>query len=392
MPSTKTSEIPERLKKALDGIYADLLMKQFARALATRRRLQEDMRERSEDYEVSSLLNIINELSHPIYQAISTETRAIRELLMSHRFKEASSRLQPLTAIAEELSRERSFLPLVPEISTLEKSLPVQRSQYLEKKREEINHITKSSDVSQSITRFLEIFDELERSGLLALAANDLQRAIGILEERGRESYSSPSRFIFRDTKTQQPLEARITPSYLSQHIVPYLQAIVELQHIVDSARGKPLTEVAIRSISQSSPITVNVDGVAEAIKLIQEMTLPWKRQHAETMDRLAEQEKQVEIQSKRAEILQGRQHAEKERMEVAKLREETERLRLENEKLRLELHHAKIRLALDILNEVAPRLSETERADYLIRLLPPLDVLIVSTFEISPDTPTSGG
>jgi hypothetical protein len=110
-------------------------------------------------------------------------------------------------------------------------------------------------------------------------------------------------------------------------------------------------------------------------------------------MAHLLEREKQAEIGSKKAEILEKRARAAKDQAETAKIeaeaakqREETERMKLENEKLRLELHRAKIQLALEVLAQVAPNLSETEKIIFVVKLLPPLDIFAFSELEIAAD------
>src|SRR5690242_16648530 len=115
------------------------------------------------------------------------------------------------------------------------------------------------------------------------------------------------------------------------------------------------------------------------------------RRQHAETMARLQEQEKQEEIARKQAEIAEAYARARKDRQEAERLgaeaalkRAEAEKLSLENEKLRLELHKAKIELALQVLGMVAPTMPEAERIVYVVKLLPPLDVLTGSPLQIA--------
>ncbi len=182
-----------------------------------------------------------------------------------------------------------------------------------------------------------------------------------------------------------------LTPHYLAAMISPYLTAIADIQYLIDEMHGRQPRELVIKSIQQESPISVSLDGAAEAVQVVQDNVIPWRRKHAETMARLLEQEKQAEIESKRAEVLGKRASASKSRAEVEKLatevakqREEAEKMRLENEKVRLELHRAKIQLALDMLNLLAPQMSETERIAYLIKLLPPLDIVIFSNLEIT--------
>jgi hypothetical protein len=179
------------------------------------------------------------------------------------------------------------------------------------------------------------------------------------------------------------PSTQKLSPQYLMTSIGPFLNALVQIQQIVNETKKKPSQEIAIKSIQQHSPISVSLDGAADAIQLVQETVIPWRRKHAETMSRLLEQEKQAEIESKKAEILEKRAHAEKDRVEASKQRIEAEKLKLENEKLRLELHREKIQLVIDMLNQIAPNMTEKEKMIYLVKLLPPVDSLIESGIDM---------
>lgn len=199
------------------------------------------------------------------------------------------------------------------------------------------------------------------------------------------------------DTSTKITLATRreqnLTPRYLANSIAPYLIAIDDFQRIIDEILGEKHLEVKIKRIGQYSPISMSLEGASTAIPLVKDTIVPWRRKHAENMARLLEADKEAEIKSKRAEILEKRARAQKDREEAARLSAETQKLlaeaegmRLENEKSRLELHRAKIQLALDLLNKIAPNLSETERIAYLIRLLPPLDTLLFNDLDIEND------
>lgn len=180
--------------------------------------------------------------------------------------------------------------------------------------------------------------------------------------------------------------EKKLTPAFLSTTLNPFLSAIANLQYTISLIQGRPRREVLVKLISQNSPISINLDGASEAIQLLRETISPWRRRHAEKMARLAEREKQAEIGEKNAEILEKRARAAKDKAETeiitaeaAKLREETERIKLENERLRIDMHRAKIHLALDVLGQVAPSLSEAEKVDYVVKLLSPIDVLVLT-------------
>lgn len=181
-----------------------------------------------------------------------------------------------------------------------------------------------------------------------------------------------------------------LTPRFLSSSVGPYLNAVADLQYSINLVLRRSRNDVSIKFIKQTSPISISLDGAAEAVQQIKETISPWRRKHAEKMAQLLEQEKRAEIGSRKAEILEKRARAEKDQAEAEKIcadaalqREETERMKLENDKLRLDLHRAKIDLALNIVSRIAPDLSESEKISYIVMLLPPLDQLAMNQIEM---------
>lgn len=192
--------------------------------------------------------------------------------------------------------------------------------------------------------------------------------------------------------KLTSATEISLTSYSLQYVIVPYLEAITDLQRLIDEILDRQISSgVIIKSITQNSPIGVNFSGALEATQLIQETIIPWKRHHAQAMAKLLESEKIAEIEIKRAEVLQTRALASKEKVEAEKIKteinlqnEQAEKLRLENEKLRVEIQRAKIELAMEILDKLKPSSDEQDKIGRLIRLLPIIDKLAASDLVIS--------
>lgn len=187
------------------------------------------------------------------------------------------------------------------------------------------------------------------------------------------------------------PNQQKLTPVFLFQTVSPYLVAIAEIQKVFDEISAKK-HEVIVRIISQNSPISVSLDGASEAIKTVQDNVVAWRRENAKRIAQLSETEKEISIEVLKAETLEKRANAAKSRAEADKIiaeaekqRQETEQLKLENEKRRIEVERAKIQLALDILDRIAPNLTETEKIAYVVKLLPPLDVVALSSIEVQP-------
>lgn len=240
-------------------------------------------------------------------------------------------------------------------------------------------------------------FSESDERALKLIADNLALTLQNIRLSKIHHASNDPSEIVLQ-THNEASTYPLLTPAYLASDIVPYLKAITDIQHVIDEILGRTPSLLKIRSITQKSPISVSLEGAAEAVQEVKDTVIPWRREHIVIMARLAEQEKQAEIETKKAEVLEKRASATKSRAEAEKLlaeaarqHEEAERLKLENEKLRLELHRAKIQLALDILNKLAPALPETERITYLVKLLPSLDTLTSSNLEIVVDATKDG-
>jgi hypothetical protein len=248
----------------------------------------------------------------------------------------------------------------------------------------------RNADADQ-VTRYLMA---LAHEARIMGDAKELARFITLRDADLEELPSSIKSIVLPSPRKHELVELfhhKLTPDYLVDTLGPFLAAIAEIQDIIDEIQGKEHREVVIESIVQQSPISISLDGASQAVQVVTDTVVPWRRKHAQEMARLATLEKQAEIESKKAEILEKRARAAKDRAEAgrlaaeaAKQREEAGRMKLENEKLRVELHRAKIQLALDILAQVAPNLPETEKIAYTVRLLAPLDTIVSSELEIS--------
>lgn len=196
-----------------------------------------------------------------------------------------------------------------------------------------------------------------------------------ISEELARAAITTVTFNLVDITESETP---ELTLDYFASVVHPYIQSIAELQRLIDQIKKLPSGIVAIKSVQQHSPVSVSLDGASDAIKLIKETIVPWRRKHAETMAHLLEQEKLAEIELKKAEVLEKRAIAAKER----KL---TDKLKVENEKLRAEtsLQQAKVQLATEIVLAISTNLNETEKEKYITELLPVLDVLALGRLEM---------
>jgi len=186
-----------------------------------------------------------------------------------------------------------------------------------------------------------------------------------------------------------------LTPSYLERTVAPLLRAIEKLQVVCNLIQKKSEREVVIASITHRSPVMVALQGAIEALSLMRDMIIPWRRQNAERISRLKEQQISAEIAAKSAEALdtraRGEAHyslADKLSAEAELTRAQANQVRTETKKLSLDLEKQRIELALSIIERLAPKLPSEERIAYVIRLLGPIEHISNSELEVIFDDP----
>lgn len=190
-----------------------------------------------------------------------------------------------------------------------------------------------------------------------------------------------------------------LTPQFLTSEVAPYLDAIADLQNVIDLIHERSPSRVLVRSLSHWSPISVSLDGAPEAIKMILEVVVPWRRKHAKTLAQLEEQEKLIQIERLKAEVVQIQANAQRERSEANRNEVESDsrftqarldKLLLEREHLRLDLEQKRIGLVLEVMEKQGSNLDEDQRLMIGFQLMRPLGVLRESPLLIAP--PSNGG
>ncbi len=146
--------------------------------------------------------------------------------------------------------------------------------------------------------------------------------------------------------------------------------------------------------------ITVNMEGVKDAVDTVKEVVIPWQKEQAERRAKLENTLRQAEIQRLNAQTLAERAKLDKEKageevdraqaeLILAQARKTEAEAKLilgqaekafadaerERELMRLE----RIKLAEKIVEKYSPNLTGAEKINYIIRLLPELDRLLSS-------------
>jgi hypothetical protein len=285
------------------------------------------------------------------------------DYVLFYRSSDIESSVNKVIIVSRPLEKGYSYL-----VKQLKRRRP-QPGQYVE--YELVSHTTESGPEYDSVQ--LEQQDGIFGEVIAVAKPTDNQSSESEQAEVVANQVETAERIVFSGSEIW-----RMTPQFLLSTLTPYLAALADIQSVINEAQKKTDQEIYISLIKQSSPISVSLDGATEAVQVVREMVIPWRRKHAEKMACLAEQEKQIEIEKGKAAVLVSH-------MDAAKAREEKKHLELENAKLQLELERAKIQHARDLLDVFAPNLSEYERITLLIKLIPPLSEVISSKLELTP-------
>ena len=155
----------------------------------------------------------------------------------------------------------------------------------------------------------------------------------------------------------------------LRDSVVPTLLAFENIEGARSIARGRE-PHASISSLSQDSPISINLTGIKETVQLILEYAIPWRRKHAERLSEL-------EIRKRECEI-------EKVAQENSLHSFERERRQLDLAKLQFEVARSKWELAERMMKELDPdnQLRGEAREEALRRVLAGIDQLASTRLE----------
>jgi hypothetical protein len=165
------------------------------------------------------------------------------------------------------------------------------------------------------------------------------------------------------ETDDGRETSSKLTPDHLVNNISPYLNAIAQLQHIIDEAADRAHSEVQINTISasvQHSHIRVAIDGVPDAINLVKAAVLPWRKQQVNHLPIYRKVEKLTEAET---ELSGGESDAKRQRQDLAR---------------------ALFQLANDMLSQAVPDLSADNKKVAIKKMFPSLQVVSLGTVELA--------
>ncbi len=139
-----------------------------------------------------------------------------------------------------------------------------------------------------------------------------------------------------------------LTPNLLSRSLAPYLNAIIAVQNIFNEVKELPLKKIPILEIRSQPNLVVRMDGAAaEAIYVIKGIVNTWRQRNYQQLSRASTGNLQNHIE-------------------------------------KTTLDRSKVEMASQMLDLVKAGMSEKEKFAYLSSLIPSIDVLIFSEFEMN--------
>jgi hypothetical protein len=138
-----------------------------------------------------------------------------------------------------------------------------------------------------------------------------------------------------------------LTPTILGRTIAPYLNAIIAIQNVFNEMKGLPLRKLSILEIHTQPDLTIRLGGeVTEAVFVIKGIVNTWRQRNDEQITRYS----------------------------TGNLTNRIEKTTLER---------SKVEMASQMLDLVKAGLPEKEKFSFLSKLIPSIDILIFSEFEI---------
>ena len=149
----------------------------------------------------------------------------------------------------------------------------------------------------------------------------------------------------------------RLTARTLRDEVVPTLLGLEAFGQASSELQGREYRG-AVSSISQDSPISINLTGLKEAVELALRYVLPWRRENARRLEAAEVTKRELEVERDRKD-LDMRPYDEEQRS-------------LELHRIRLELAKAKLELAERMLKAIDPNttMEGPDRELALSRLL----------------------
>jgi len=180
--------------------------------------------------------------------------------------------------------------------------------------------------------------------------------------------------------RSAPPLHPRVTSLYLAGTVCPFLQALSDLQAIIDDAQGRPPGEILVNTVSatrEDLPIGVSLSGAAEAVRFARAYVNPWRLDHSRALQALLALPGAAEAPGMARNDPQG-----------TTVLIEAGAASLTPQAAVQELQADLPRLAPALRQSLALDQPKVNEAALAAKLMPVLSVLATSALQIAPETP----
>ena len=174
-----------------------------------------------------------------------------------------------------------------------------------------------------------------------------------------------------------------LTPTLLKNELSPFIQAIFDIQAMIDELKGKTKITYEILSIRKGS-IDVSLTGGKEAVELIREVATKERREHAAKAREQELELQQITIERQKTELASERARAAKDRAEAKKTEAEARLIEEQASREKAETQKIYYDMALDMVNKLAPNATDAEKLKYALHLLGSARAVLKSGFAIS--------
>lgn len=182
-----------------------------------------------------------------------------------------------------------------------------------------------------------------------------------------------------------------LTVAYLTETVMPYINALITIQQVIDEIKGNESSDVEILAIRQGSIAIDLTGGIRDTVQLVLDLIVPWRRENQKQLAQLDVAVKENELKQKEAEVERARAtldadtekataDAHKAQAEADLLRQQERQLALANKKAELELFD----LTLAMVDKIKPGLTDSERLYYATRFLDPTRLIATSPLELA--------
>jgi hypothetical protein len=173
-----------------------------------------------------------------------------------------------------------------------------------------------------------------------------------------------------------------LTASSLRNEVAPLVEGLETFERVACDASGTPYRG-AITSISRNSPVSISLSGLREAVELLLEWVIPWRRENAKRIHELRIRQAELELRQKEIEIDTLDVRLDRERAEV-------EKALLENRHLEVSIASSKLELAERMLRDLDPNesLGGQHRRVLLQELVKGIDRITDTSIELSASGP----